>query len=306
MALARTPYDGSATPFTIGLKPLDLSDWIEIDRHYAEHLGEKDRLIAESPEAVFAAEAGTGDAQREVLELVVDHLIRCSPHIFPGRAERDVLDSRLARFQAHGSDEPQLQVAARVVQEDLVLMRRGEAGWRLAAASLCFPSSWSLAEKFGRPLADIHEPVPAFGRDTRNAALIERIFDKLHVDRPVERLNWSIQEDARLHHPRSKSQRDARAERKGGSLLGARPADAAFIRVERQTLRKLPRSGDILFTIRIYLDPLERLRRHPERARLAASLADQLSALDRDQLAYKGLAEDRDALVAALDEIAAS
>ena len=42
-------------------------------------------------------------------------------------------------------------------------MRRGEDGWRLAAGSLCFPSSWSLDEKFGRPLQEIHAPVPGFG-----------------------------------------------------------------------------------------------------------------------------------------------
>ena len=37
---------------------------------------------------------------------------------------------------------------------------------------------------------------------------------------------------------------------------------AAFIRVERQTLRKLPQSGDILFTIQIYLDPLGMIACH--------------------------------------------
>jgi hypothetical protein len=28
-----TPYDGSSKPFTIGLKPLDLNAWIEVDDH---------------------------------------------------------------------------------------------------------------------------------------------------------------------------------------------------------------------------------------------------------------------------------
>jgi hypothetical protein len=44
-----------------------------------------------------------------------------------------------------------LKAAALLVQEDLILMRKGEDGWRLAAGSLCFPSSWTLTEKFGRP-----------------------------------------------------------------------------------------------------------------------------------------------------------
>ena len=51
----------------------------------------------------------------------------------------------------------------------------------------------------------------------------------------------------------------------------------AFIRVERQTLRKLPSSRDILFTIRIHLDPLAVLARHPDRATLASSFAGAIA-----------------------------
>lgn len=297
IAPVHTPYDGSAKPFSIGLQPLDPATWIEIDEHYEAYLTEKDRLIAERPGDVFAARPDTHDSQREVLDLVVDHLAGGQPTVFSGPSQRDFFGGRLPRFAVHGSDEPPLQIAARFVPEDLVLMRRFDDGWRLAAASLCFPSSWSLAEKFDRPLQDIHAPVPAFGPGTRTATLITRIFDNLKVEQPIERLNWSLQEDAALFHPRSKSQRDEKIVEAGGTYLGGLSADATFIRVERQTLRKIPVSGDILFTIRVYLDPMNLFERHPRRTELASGLADQLAALDPAQLAYKGLAADRDALV---------
>ncbi len=51
-----TPYDGSSKLFTIGLKPLDLADWIEVDRHYAAHIAEKRRLYDTIPELVFVEE----------------------------------------------------------------------------------------------------------------------------------------------------------------------------------------------------------------------------------------------------------
>ena len=299
-----TPYDGSSKPFTIGLKPLDLADWIEVDRLYPEYLAEKDRLIAERPGDVFAAEPGTDDAQREVVDLVADHLTLNCTTLFPTRREYDVAFDRMARFRLHGSDEPRLQMAARFVQEDLVLMRKGPEGWRLAAASLCFPSSWSLAEKFGRPLADIHRPVPQFGPATRNAELIERMFDKLQ-GQLVVRWNWSLQDNTDLYRPLSHHQREERAASRPLRFPGEDAAAAAFIRVERQTLRKLPVSGDVLFTIRIHLDPMTRLARHPDRAAIATSFAEQLAALDADQLDYKGLAADRDRLVAALRQMAA-
>ncbi|MCC0044154.1 MAG: DUF3445 domain-containing protein [Brucellaceae bacterium] len=298
-----TPYDGSAKPFSIGLKPLDPAEWIEIDRHYRAQLEEKDRLIAERPDDVFAARPDTDAAQREVLEMVVDHLIRGHARIFPGRDEWDFLGDRLPRFQLHGSDEPPLQIAARFVQEDLVLMRRMEDGWRLAAASLCFPSSWTLGEKFDRPLEQIHKPVPGFGPDTRMATVIRRIFDNLQPGQPVLRYNWALATDDHLYHPASEVQK-----------TGGTPVDVprfgsianAFIRVERQTLTRLPVSGDILFTIRIHVDPMAALRAHPQRTELAAGFADQLAALEPAHLVYKRLVADRDRLVADLRAMAAS
>jgi hypothetical protein len=304
MTLARTPYDGSAIPFTIGLKPLDPAEWIEPDAFLAEHLDQKEALFANARDAVFAAEPATLAAQDEVLALLADHLTERFPDLY--RRHGEVIEIVPAGRSVALDAEPDtpLVTAARLVQEDLVLMRKSESGWRLVGAALCFPSSWSLAEKFGRPLDEIHAPVPGFAAGTRPAALIARIFDNLQVDQPVERLNWSLQEDDRLHHPRSKGQRNAAVRPETGGLLGDDPLASTFIRVERQTLRRQPQSGDILFTIRIHLDPLRRLAAHPEVARLSVSLAKQLEALDEAQLAYKGIAENRAALVRALRAMA--
>ncbi len=72
---AHTPYDGSSRPFTIGLKPLDPVEWIEVDGHLLAHLEEKRRLYRELPEKVFVEQPGTREAQREVLDLVEAHLL---------------------------------------------------------------------------------------------------------------------------------------------------------------------------------------------------------------------------------------
>jgi hypothetical protein len=299
-----TPYDGSATPFTIGLKPLDWNEWIEIDGRLEAYLAEKERLAALHGDAVFKAEAGTGEAQGEVLSMLAEFLAARFPEVY--RRSGDIMHIGAGRtVDLRTGFEPPLRTAARLVAEDLVLMRHGDEGWRLAAASLSFPSSWSLAEKFGRTLQDIHEPVPRFGRGTRSAELIERMFDKLQ-GQGVQRLNWSLQPDPGLYKPLSAMQRVERSDRPLDRFPGTDAAAAAFIRVERQTLRKLPISGDILFTIGIHVDPMTALRAHPQRARVAASFAAQLAALDTAQLDYKGLAADRDRLVASLEAMARS
>lgn len=299
-----TPYDGSSTPFTIGLKPLDLAEWIEIDATYDSQMREKRRLYATVPDRVFVAEPDTDQAQREVLDLVHAHVIQQFPQRFRQDCKGIAIAGHPALSTADTRAMPPLKAASLLVQEDLILMRKGETGWRLAAGCLCFPSSWTLTEKFSLPIHEIHRPVPGFGPDTRNNDLVTRMFDRLH--QPVLRFNWSIQAGNALYHPLSHEGRVERAETRPSRFGDADLNAAAFIRVERQTLRKLPVSGDILFTIRIHLDPLGWLAVHPDRQRLAASFATQLNALDIEQLDYKGLTADRDRLVAALERIAAN
>lgn len=295
-----TPFDGSAKPFTIGLKPLDLATWLEVDEALEPYLAEKDRLYADLPEKVFVERADTRDAQEEVLDLIVENLAERHGGTH-GVGGGEVRVGK--RIVALSGSMPPLKIASHLVQEDLVLMRKDVDGWRLVAASLCFPSSWSLTEKYDRALEDIHQPVPQFGRGTRMAELIARMFDKLQPGNSVERMNWSLQGNPELYHPLSHASRIDRAEGRIRELSPEEIAGRTFIRVERQTLRKLPETGDILFTIRIYLNPLARIAAHEDHVRVAQGFADQLGAMDRDQLAYKGLLQDRDRLVAALNAI---
>lgn len=286
-----TPYDGSSRLFAIGLKPLDPSGWIDADERLAADLAQKERLAATRWDEVFAAEPGTEAAQAEVLGLLAEHLPARFPELYAREGDMMHVAGRAIPLDAR----PALWTAARMVQEDLVLMRRGETGWRLAAASLSFPSSWKLAEKIGRPIHEVHAPVPGFAQGTRNAELIARMFDSMRPETPVIRWNWSVYGDAELFHPHSSP-----ARRFGD---GER-AEHVFLRVERQTLRLLPTTRDILFTIRIIVDPLEELERHSDAPRIAAALIEQLGSFNAEQLDYKGMTLERDRLVARLREMA--
>ncbi len=111
-----------------------------------------------------------------------------------------------------------------------------------------------MKEKFGKALADVHGPVPGLGQGTRNAGMIERIFSNLKVEKPVERFNWFLLRNPALYLPE--------LEYAKGSLFDAEGKARISIRVERQTLRRLPESGDILFTIRICINSFDQLRSH--------------------------------------------
>jgi hypothetical protein len=283
MGLA-TPYDGSSPLFRIAAKPLDPDDWFEPDHACADKLRAKAELIATRYGDVAAALPGSAAAQAELLAMLTAHL-----------ATRFSQRVATALDDVQTDDAMPLLRAARMVQDDLLLLERDQSGWRLTAGVLCFPSSWSLHEKLGQRLDAIHEPVPGFGPATRNAALMARMFDALRPDQPIIRWNFSFYEGAVLFQPMPE-----RTPRFGSGPL----ADPVYIRVERQTLRKLPQTGAIAFTIRISHDPLERLADHPRGAALARNLIEQVNDLTDAQAAYKGVLLDRERLIARLEALA--
>ncbi len=294
MSFAHTPYDGANQPFTIGVEPLDPRDWIEPDEFLARDLAQKEDVFARARGAAVRLERGTRVAQAEVLGLLAAHLPRRFPQIY--RADGTVMEiAPAARRVDLDAAEAPLVTAARLVQEDLCLMRRFETGWRLVAGVVCFPSSWSLGEKIGRDLGAIHAPVPGFAGRMENVAT--RIFDNIRVGAPLKRVNWSIYNDSQLRHPPG-PESAAHFDAVEDALA------RAHIRVEPQTLTRLPATGDILFTIRVHADPMARLAAHPRGRELASSLRAQLLALSDAQMDYKGLTLSRDKLARALEEIA--
>lgn len=173
-------------------------------------------------------------------------------------------------------------------------MAPGEAGYTLQAASLCFPSRWQLAEKMGRPMAAIHGPVPGFG--DKLAHPVDRFFEYLHVDRPVWRVNWSVNDDPALFQPIRRRGPDA-----GTPITPGNAGERLFTRCERQTLRRLPSTGWILFTIKTYVDPLSCLADQPE---AAAGLAAAVRDLPAGNRGYKNVASYEAAMLTYLDQLA--
>lgn len=287
-----TPYAGPAGPFSIGLRPLDLDDWIEPDDLLDPMLAEKRQLFADRHEDVVRALPESLPGQRETLELLVDYLPRRYAKLYR-RDGGTMVVLPAERREPLDAACPPIEIAARLVQDDLVLMRPGPEGYVIAAAAVCFPSSWSLATKFGKPMMAVHSPVPGWADGM--GARVDRIMANLKVDQPVWRTNWSIYPDDRLRHS------GIAEEVRRWSGDDVEQAALMFVRVERQTLRRLPQSGDILFTIRVHLDPLRCFEALDDGAELARHLAEQLRKLDAEQLAYKGLSAARDGVVAWLE-----
>jgi dimethylamine monooxygenase subunit A len=250
--LAVVPWMADHTLRLPGTVPIDPADWLQRDEVFALQMAERDRLIAERPAEVLAMPEPARPAAEELLALVLAHLDGVPGYTREGDAIRRP-DGVLVPLAA-----PPLAVAGRLVQEDLVILEKaeGEAEHRLTAAVLCFPSNWTLAQKLGMPLVRIHLPVEAY--DETVAKRVQRLFDAIRPEAPLMRANLIPYAHAELHSPRPEFSRHTPG-----------PGEVRFVRVERQTLLRLPATRAVVFSIHAYQAPLAALPA-AERARLEA------------------------------------
>jgi hypothetical protein len=253
MTLRHRPWE-EAAEFTIGLRPIPLEAWLEGGE--ADPAARKDPLYASRRGLVWAEAEGSRPAQAEAAALV---------------------DAALGLPAPAGDGLPPLFAAARKVPDDLCLMEKRDGQWRLTALSLSAGSFFAAEEVIGRSLAELHVPVTGFAE--RLLVRVQRIFEGLRPDLVLERRNWTVLNCADLHTPSAAPIRARIAE--------IDPADAGralSLRVERQTLRRLPQTGGALFTIRVWLAPLESLADDPERQ---AAFAHAWRTAQPDLRAYK-------------------
>lgn len=279
-----------AKPFAIGLKPLAPDHFLQIDGDSQRFRAEKRQLYTENFQASCRAEPDTLAAQQEATQLILNNLSRFHGSRFTVQRDRTICHDDESVVDL----DPKMPLAstALLVPDDLVLMRRDETGWRLVAASLAFPSSWNLAEKFGKPMRAIHAPVPM---NEPMHTRIDRIFDGLQPTIPIYRANWSLDPTPDLRLDSVEQERKA-------SRLSLSPS--SFLRTEFQTLHKLPISGDILFTIGIRTTALADLAARGGGLEMLTTLRHQLSGMSADEKRYKRLDTESHRLLAWLDDIA--
>lgn len=278
------PVEAGPYRMAMGLTIVPECDWFEIDALYPAEMAEKRKLLADQYTDVFAALPGSEAACAEALAMVAGALTRHHPDWF-SRSGSTLTNHLIDETWNLNADHP-LELTGRLVQEDLCIIQNAPGRPIFTAATLCFPSRWRLDEKIGRTLAEVHGPVPLYA--DRLANPVDRFMRHLRPGRIASRLNWSILDDPTLFQPGGKWRTD-----RNDAITAENAGDTLFLRVERQTLRRLPDSSAILFGIRVHVYPLRRIA--------SPHLAEAVRALPDAIAHYKSLPSFRAALLAWLD-----
>ena len=159
---------------------------------------------------------------------------------------------------------------------------------RIPWLAVCLPSRWAPEEKIGRHFAEVHAPV------ADNELLItaaDHLAQLVTGAQRWERFVWTVTAEARLmQHPRFVPPTPWPAALDADAL-----AARASFRTERQTFIPLPDLRQAVFTIGVESRPLIEAIDTPERA---SRVYDALASMGDAVLAYRGLTEARERLLA--------
>ncbi|PLN76116.1 hypothetical protein BDW42DRAFT_179381 [Aspergillus taichungensis] len=298
------PFRHGKNFVTMGIRKLDWNNWIEMDSYFLRYHDMKASELKKDINAhvKYVDNAVTRDACFEVYEELVRYLTHRYPGVF--QLKDKTLHNTLTdeRFQYPASSPTEaMATAALLVQDDLVIMvENDDEQYHLDAAAVCLPGFWRLKEKFRMSLDTLHfeAGVPHYAAKLQKS--MNRFFKALTPDKPVERNNFFIQLDDGLHWSHRMGDQGgnevaswATANSKGLTV------DEIHFRSERQTVRRLPRSGAILFTIRTYFEPVTAIAKE---AHVPGRLAEAIRAWDETVSTYKGKSHWDQILLPYLDE----
>ncbi len=213
------PFLQGIPKFEPNLSPIPKANWLTPDTEAETWLRDKCLILKMMRSKVVGGDLN-GAAAEELLAAVIEATGRVPNQNMPTALEE----------------------AASIVSDDLCLLSAERPhDWRLVAGVLCAPTYWTLPERIGLDLGALHSPVP--GGDPDLALRVGRIFSGLKPDVVLERFNWTVQASEKHYTPDRPS-------------VAKKQLSDLHLRVERQTLRKLPKTGAVVFSIRISVDPL--------------------------------------------------
>lgn len=195
--------------------------------------------------------------------------------------------------------EDPMAMCARLVQDDLALMiERPDGDYYLLAGAILLAGFWRLEDKFGMRLDEIHTsgPVPQYQEKLQKG--MNSFFHRLQPEDPVLRNNYFFQVDDNLAWSDSIGAEDSPELVGWNSATKNKPIEHHYFRSERQSLRRLPRSGAVAFTIRTYFEPIMEIAEEPY---VPGRLASALRSWGDDVARYKGKKRYEEVLLEFLD-----
>lgn len=291
-------YSVNMEPHVKGKAGTVFESLIDVDEHYVSEMADRAMVLKEDP-LRYQALPHMMQAQWDTLELLMEQQAAGYPEHFTLTKDGDRwrwINRPLGIDDTFTFGDPTtlpyepLEYISRQTQGDICVVDQRDGNLWMDAGMVTTQADWSLDFDIGMNFMEWHGPVPL----AHQIGVFERALKfllNLQQGQPTRRFNWTMTINPRLdtspenYHKWGKDRTTVTPENVG---------EKVHLRVELQSLWRLPRSNAILFVIRCYLMNMEELVTVPKWARRFHRV---LKTLPPELVDYKGLTRYRDTTI---------
>lgn len=295
------PFDRDEYMYSVNMEPhvkgqagTVYESLIDVDEHYVAEMRDRALVLKEDP-LRYQALPHMMTAQWDTLELLMEEQAAGYPEHFTLIRNGDQwrwinrplgIDDTFTFGDASTLPYEPFEYITRQAQGDFCIVDQRDNNLWMDAGMVTTQADWSLDFDIGMNFMEWHGPVPL----AHQIGVFDRALKfllNLQQGKPTRRFNWTMTINPRLdtspeNYPKW-----------GPDRLTVTPqnvGEKVHLRVELQSLWRLPRSNAILFVIRCYLMNMEELVTVPKWARRFPRV---LRTLPSELIDYKGLTRYR-------------
>ncbi|KAH7417247.1 hypothetical protein BKA64DRAFT_294737 [Cadophora sp. MPI-SDFR-AT-0126] len=282
---------------TMSFQKMETDWWLEIENNYAARVKERQDLFKEYGSKVLDYLPGSELACKELMEMCLQFYCARYPAHFSLSDDKKVFHNRLLGTEAIIKRFHPLHILLNNVPEDFAIVLRNEQDgmYYFRAGVICSSLGWNVGTKIGLQLEAIHGKIPDYKE--KMSFSMDRFFSKMATNSPIQRGSWGLEVGKPLFmppgHPHEALREIQNAELK---------IEECNLRVDWQTLRRLPLSAGIVFNFKALFTPVTEFRDEPY---IPALLLKILKEGKKNLMEYKGTWHTEHVCIPKLEEYAA-
>ncbi|KAF1964191.1 hypothetical protein BU23DRAFT_71934 [Bimuria novae-zelandiae CBS 107.79] len=275
------PYRPFRWPYhqTMSLTKMEPDWWLELEDTYKERMKQRQEIFEKEGDKVLNMLPGSHFACKELMELSLQFLCARYPQYFRLDKDKMIFHNGILNTESDLKNTHPLHVLFNNIPEDFAItMRNPEDGlYSFRAGQICSALGWNVGSKIGKTLPEIHAPVPDYKEKMQMS--MDRYFTKMPTDKAIQRGSWGLEVDQPLYMPPGDPHEKLR-----DFQMADLDISRCNLRVDWQTLRRLPLSGAIVFNFKALFTPLEEFRTE---AFIPALVLKNLNEAKPNLMAYK-------------------
>ncbi|KAJ7445755.1 hypothetical protein B0H11DRAFT_1930440 [Mycena galericulata] len=239
---------------TMSLKSMNPDLWIELESTYRIRIHERMSLYSKHGKKIVDCLPGAEGACLELMEMVIQFV--CARYPCQFEVDRSgVFQNKILGISSDTKTmQPLLFLLQHIPEDFLITLQDEKTGlYAFRAGVSCSSMGWNVSTKIGLHLHEIHEPVPDYKEKMQFS--MDRYFSKMPTDKPIQRGSWGIE----IGQPLFLQEDDPEFRRAVPNL----EVSNIHLRVDWQTLRRLPQSRAIVFNFKALFTPIQEFRDEP-------------------------------------------